>query len=246
MSKGQESDFVEFSFSKFLIPAAIVIAGGLIALAVYSGGGEKGSQGEEVVKGAEESVFDDPNITAAGVKIDVNEGAYLGDLDGAKYAIVEFSDYRCPYCQKHAEDTLPEIKSKFVESNEIVYFFREVDTMGPQSTVLSALGQCVFENLGIEEYGKYRVQAYDAQFTENSELLSVMGITDADVKACFEAETYVDRISKNSLLSQSAGVQGVPGFVLGKISEDGVVEGFLIPGAYPFGMFEEVLDFLKN
>jgi protein-disulfide isomerase len=245
MSKTEQKEYVEVNFSKLMIPVAIILAGGLIALAIFLGGnGEAEKKDEE--KNGDTVTFSDPDVVPANLKLEVEEGAYIGNLDKAKFAIVEFSDYQCPYCQRHYTGTFPSIKDKYLGDDDFVYLFREVAFYPPKSMTLSALGQCVFEEQGVEEYLTYHGKAFEVEFETDAELLDAMNITDSKVKECFEDEKYTDRIDNNSAMTQTAGMQGVPGFIVGTLSEDGEIEGYLIPGAYPISMFEEVLDHLTQ
>ena len=243
MSEKKNSDIVEVNVPKFLIPVAVILVLGLIAYFVFST-----SDDEEIERevASERVAFDDPSIVPVSVNVDFEGGAYLGDPNEVEYAIVEFSDYKCPFCGMYSNDTFPNIKSEYIDNDNLVYIFKEVAIMSPESMTLSVLGRCVLENEGDEAYLSYRSKAYDVSFSNDEELLEAMDIDSDDVKSCFEALEYESRIENNSTISQQAGVQGVPGFVVGKLSEDGRVEGYLIPGAYPFDTFEEVLEVLMN
>lgn len=240
MPKKQNSDVVEINVPKFVIPVAILLVGLGIFL-IFSSRGDDVKNGDEK---KDEVTFSEPGIVEASVEIDVDEGAYVGDLETAKYAIVEFSDYQCGFCSRHASETLPEIKENMLDY-ELVYFFREVSLYPPQSMTLSLLGQCIFENEGIENYLDYHNQAYDFSFEEDAELLEKVEVS-SEVKECFNNREYEERIENNWLLTQGTGIQGVPGFVFGKLNEGGAIEGFVIPGAYPYEIFEEIFDVLKK
>lgn len=243
MSKGKNSDVLEISVPKFLLPVLGILVLGLIAYGVFSiSGDEKILEGE--VLG--DITFSDPSIVPVSVNVDFQGGAYLGNPGDVEYAIVEFTDYKCPFCGMYSKDTFPRVKSEYVDSGDFIYIFKEVAIMSPESMTLSVLGRCVLENEGEDAYLSYRSKAYDVAFASDEELLEAMDIESNDVKSCFEALEYESRIENNSAISQQAGIQGVPGFVVGKLSEDGSVEGYLIPGAYPFEMFEEVIGVLMN
>ncbi len=230
-------EFVEISMPKFVVPLVLLIVVGLIAFFVFSNGDEK----QEVKQDDKASSDFDVSL-----QIDVNEGAYLGDLENAKYAIVEFSDYQCGFCGRHAKETLPEIEEKLLgEGSEVVYFFREVAMYPPKSMTLSIFGQCIFENEGMEKYRDFRSSAYNLVFDDEKDLYEDFDATQ-EVIDCLEAKEYEDRIESHWTLSQEIGMQGVPGFLVGKFSEDGKIDGFLISGAYPFSEFEEKLELLKN
>jgi len=243
MPKKEENEFIEISLSKILIGLVVIIVA-LVLFFALSGRDESEEEKETKTNGSE-VIFDDPDIVAASLEIDVTEGTYVGDLENAKYAIVEFSDYQCPFCQRHSEGTYPILKEKYIDDGDLVYFFREVAIYPPNSTALSLLGQCIYEDEGLDEYLSYRSKAYETSFETNDELLNIIGVND-NVKGCFNNETYLGRFEENSILSRSVGVQGVPGFVVGTFSENGQIEGFLVPGAYPFSMFEDVLNYLET
>jgi len=42
------------------------------------------------------------------------------------------------------------------------------------------------------------------------------------------------------------GIQGTPGFVVGKIDKEGKVTGSLVKGAYPFSTFEDAIKKLSK
>jgi protein-disulfide isomerase len=53
-------------------------------------------------------------------EISFGEAPYLGDL-GAKVQIVEFTDFECPFCQRHFKQVYPTIKSEFIDTKKIAY-----------------------------------------------------------------------------------------------------------------------------
>lgn len=56
------------------------------------------------------------------VDVSVDDDPSWGPED-AKVTIIEFSDFQCPYCQKYAIETLPQIKSEY--GDKIRYVFRD-------------------------------------------------------------------------------------------------------------------------
>jgi len=244
MPKKQDSEYIEIKLPQYVLPLVVVVIGVLILAVIFLRDGSKVEDAE--VNDNEPAVeFEDSDTVEAKVKIDFEEGAYIGDLETAKYAIVEFSDYQCGFCARHASGTLPQIREKILGDGEVVYFFREMAMYPPKSMTLSVLGQCIFENEGLDNYLAYRGKAYDLSFEDDASLLAQIEVG-AEASTCFANREYESRIENNSVLSQQAKVQGVPGFVVGKLSEDGTVEGYLIAGAYPFETFEEVLATLKK
>jgi protein-disulfide isomerase len=243
MPKKAQSDVLEISVPKFTIPLVVILVLGLIAFFVFSNDNDEEVQEAQV---AGEVDFSDAGIVEASVNVDFENSVYIGDPETADYAVVEFSDYKCPYCGMHGQQTFPEIREEYLDEGEVIYVYKEVAIMAEESMTLTVLGRCVFEHGGEDEYLSYRQKAYDASFETEAELLELMEIESSDVKDCFESGKYESVIENNSILSQQAGVQGVPGFVVGELGDDGLVQGYIIPGAYPFSMFQEVFNVLMN
>jgi protein-disulfide isomerase len=250
MAEKAKNNYVEVNLSTFLVPGAIVLAGIIIALVIFLSSRDSNDvQKDNDTSTEQPAQFSDPSIVPSSVSVDLDNIIYLGDLENAKYAIVEFSDYQCPYCQDHSAGTLPLIRSTYIDGGDLVYIYKEVALYPPISLSLSIAGRCIFENEGIEKYMDYRKIAYDLETEEYSELASAvdgLNINEGKLKECYEARKFEDLINGHSNLAQTAGVQGVPSFVVGTISEDGYVDGYIIPGAYPFETFTEVLDFLQK
>lgn len=52
-------------------------------------------------------------------------GSYaLGSAD-APVTIVEYSDFQCPFCQRHSVQTLPLLKEQFIDTGRLRYEFRD-------------------------------------------------------------------------------------------------------------------------
>src|SRR6185503_14328736 len=54
------------------------------------------------------------------------DGARRQGNDGAKVALIEFSDFECPFCSKFATTVLPEIQEKYVQPGKVLLTFRQL------------------------------------------------------------------------------------------------------------------------
>ena len=41
----------------------------------------------------------------------------------ATVAVIEFSDYQCPFCSRYAQQTWPQMSKEYVETGNVQYFF---------------------------------------------------------------------------------------------------------------------------
>lgn len=51
-------------------------------------------------------------------------GAPVLGNKNAKVAMVEFSDFQCPFCQRFFKNTLPQIKSKYIDTDKVKFVYR--------------------------------------------------------------------------------------------------------------------------
>ena len=54
------------------------------------------------------------------------EGAPILGAAAAKVAIIEFSDFECPYCARFFQDALPELRAKYIDTGKVRLAFRHL------------------------------------------------------------------------------------------------------------------------
>lgn len=244
MSKDQNSDgVVEVDLGTFGVPLAIVVASIIIAGAIYftNRGNTEDVTGTE--KGTDTTQAQEEEFPVATTAI--GNSPYLGDIKKAKVALVEFTDYQCPYCGKHATDTKPSILNDYVDTGKIIYVVRNfpLEFHGQIAVDSANAGLCVNELLGAKAYFDFYSKAFTLASTD--ELASVaqgLGVDMDKYNTCMSENRYKGQIDTDMADATKAGVQGTPGFVIGVLDEDGNVEGKLIAGAYPYESFKKLID----
>ncbi len=48
--------------------------------------------------------------------------------DQARYAIVEFADYQCPYCARHGKNVMPRIKRELIDTGLVLHSLSDIRT----------------------------------------------------------------------------------------------------------------------
>ena len=69
-----------------------------------------------------------------------------------------------------------------------------------------------------------------------------MGLNSSQLKTCIEQEKYKDEVQKDAADANKIGIRGTPGFVIGKLKDNGVVDGIVVKGAQPFSVFEQIIN----
>lgn len=83
---------------------------------------------------------------------DIDDDVKIGNTN-AKVAIVEFSDYNCSYCQRFHQETFDQIKTNFVDNNQILYVYRDFPGVGSEYTRrAAAAAECFREQKGDKEF----------------------------------------------------------------------------------------------
>jgi protein-disulfide isomerase len=177
------------------------------------------------------------------VRASVADAPTLGRAD-APVTIVEFSDYQCPFCQRFFATTLLELKKEYIETGKVRYVFRDFPLeMHPQARNAAEAAHCAGEQ------GKYW-EMHDVLFQNQRALAPpqladharLVGLDGATFDACFSSGRHAARVERGLADGAAAGVQGTPGFVIGKTTSGDVVEGTPIRGAQPLETFRRIID----
>lgn len=238
------------ALQSFLIPISIIVAGVFVAGAVLMSSG-KSTSGDAApaqdtvadVQGTEE----DPTAT-----VSIDDDPVLGNRESAKVAIVEFSDYECPFCKRHFDQTYSQIKKNFIDTGDAILVFRDfpLSFHDPLATKEARAAECVQDIAGDGKYYEY----HDLIFTNTTsngnglaesklyDLAEKVGINRAEFSSCYDSGKFEDEVAKDLSDGQKAGISGTPGFVIGTLNDDGTVDGVKVSGAQPYSVFEQVIN----
>lgn len=133
--------------------------------------------------------------------------------------VVEFFDYRCPYCKRVTDSVMSLVES---DANVRVVF-KEFPILGPESLIAAKVA------LAAHKQGKYRevheaLMAHKGSFDKDA-LLEVAANVGADSGALatdMEDPAIMAQLQANDTLAANLGITGTPGFIFGRQ---------LVPGA---------------
>jgi protein-disulfide isomerase len=168
----------------------------------------------------------------------------LGDPN-APVTIVEFSDYQCPFCLRHFQQTMPQLRAEYIDTGRVYYVFKDfpITSLHPVAQRVHEAARCAGEIGDSEGYW----QAHDSFFNNSQQLtdlpqpdldnklVQLTGEVEIDEEAmreCLASGRYTDEVSADLAEGQSLGVNGTPGFF---------VNGYPVPGAQPYDVFQQVI-----
>jgi protein-disulfide isomerase len=178
-------------------------------------------------------------------KPDFDNDHVLGDKS-AKFALIEYSDYQCPFCQAFhptAQKALDEYGGK------LVWVFRHfpLEQIHPQAKPTAIASECVAKLAGNEAFWKFS----DKMFVNSNSLTDKLrkdtaielGVNGAQFDSCLTDKATEALVKKDLDSGAKAGIRGTPGNVLMNL-ETGEVQS--LPGAVPFETLKAAIDGMMN
>jgi protein-disulfide isomerase len=182
----------------------------------------------------------------------IDNDPVLGDAKKAKVAIVEFSDFECPFCKKFHQESYQKLVDKYVKSGKVVWVARDLPLPfhDPVATTAAGIANCVGTQKGNDAYFAFASELYNNTQTNGKglpagkmeALIGAQGLSAATIKACAETEEVKKEIAADVEAANSIGIEGTPSFVVGVLDDKGNVKGEVVVGAQPLASFEKIID----
>jgi protein-disulfide isomerase len=183
-----------------------------------------------------------PSIPAEPVSL---AGAQTKGNPSAKVAIMEFSDFQCPFCSRFTLTTYRDLTSEYLDTGKVLLAFRHLplDQIHPYARKAAEAAECAGRQ------GKFW-EMHDRLFVDPSKLTlpdlethaSAAGLGVPDFKDCLAGDA-AQRVAHDVSEAARLEVYGTPGFLLGTIWPDGRLRVTdRLSGAQPIGAFRVVLD----
>lgn len=172
------------------------------------------------------------------------EGAHLIGNREAKVAMIEFSDFECPYCAKFTREVWPAIKTEYIERGKVLAAFRHLPLpMHPFAKTAAVSADCAGQQ---GKFWEMRDLLFQKHGTVNKNtigsLASTLGLNSAAFGRCLETNPE-DRIRQDQGHATALRISGTPAFLIGLLQPDKTVAiAQVVRGAQPFARFKAILD----
>lgn len=225
----------ELTISKdALWKGATFVFAALFAISLFTGGfGLGGSDGVTGNAAVPPENNEAPEPAAA--KVEIGDDDVLGS-DDAPVTIIEFSDYQCPFCSRFWGDTLPQIKSEYIDTGKVKFAYRDfpLNSIHPDAQKAAEAAECAGEQGNYwEMHDKLfeNIQALDSASLKR--YAQQIGLDANTFNECLDSGAMANEVNQDLAEGQAAGVRGTPAFF---------INGKLVSGAQPFSVFKQVID----
>jgi protein-disulfide isomerase len=240
MEEQKEQEVRSEGSSQYILPGAILLAALLISgtlIFTRSGAGNGTAQiGGNIVQPTIS-----PAAAAAGVDIKVTADDHVLGNKNAKVTVVEYADFRCPFCERFFTGTADPIIKNYVNTGKVNFVFRNYAFLGQQSTWASEASECASEQGKFWPYHDwlYKNQApeSDLNYYSKENLIKyagqVGGINTSQFASCLNGGKYTKKVADALAGGKSAGVTGTP---------TTFINGKSIVGARPYEDFKTAIE----
>jgi protein-disulfide isomerase len=168
----------------------------------------------------------------------------------ARVAIVEYSDFQCPFCGTYARETYSLIEENYIKTGKVKYFFRDLPLpMHPNAFPAAQAARCAGDQ------GKFW-EMHDRLFANQNALSALdlfkhaqaLALDTAQFNQCLMSGKYTNAIRRSVSEAEGYGINGTPAFMIGVIGPNGeqLTIKKVIVGAEPYESFKAALDELLS
>lgn len=168
--------------------------------------------------------------------------------EATKVAILEFSDFECPYCAKHHRETFPQLKEQYIDTGIVRYYTRDYPLSFHKNAVPAAIAaKCAGQQ------GKYWEMHHEL-FMNSRDLgdelylqsATELGLDVSQFNTCRDNPDTKKLVNIDLTHGNRAGVNGTPRFYVGEVKGDKLINVIPLSGAQPFGAFAGAIESLRD
>jgi len=225
------------------IPVAIVIAGVLIAGAVYLG----------TSKGAPTTAVNNQQPQQAPQQTgDLDQMAAISASDhvrgnpDAPVKIVEYSDTECPFC-KRFHTTMQEVMSEYGKDGKVAWVYRHfpLDQLHSKARKEAVALECANEQGGNDKFWSYADRLYEITPANNGldpaelpKIAEYVGLDVGKFNSCLTSGKFTKHIEDDVQNATATGGNGTPWSIV--VDKNG--KKYPLSGAQPYASVKQLID----
>jgi protein-disulfide isomerase len=183
-----------------------------------------------------------PPQAVPNVVLDLAGHPFEGSTE-ARLAVVEVSDYQCPYCARHTRETYPQLEKDFISTGKVRYAMLDFPLRNHPFAFKAAEAATCAADKG--KFWEMHHLLFQNQNALNPETLPAyaeqIGLDRAEFEACLE-EGRKESVNADLQQATKAGVSATPTFLIGWLKDgDQLKPAEVIRGAQSFENFDRVI-----
>ncbi|MBU0973841.1 MAG: DsbA family protein, partial [Proteobacteria bacterium] len=232
--------------NKFLIPLAVLVAGGLIVWGLWSARAERKLSREADTNDATETILStEQEQEKIKTELDITSSDYILGNPDAEIMLIEFIDLECPYCVDFYKTT-QKIIVEYGRTGEVALIFRHFPASGEVAFKEAVATECAGKLGGNGKFWEY-LDAFFALKEQQSQIeleqiAENLGLNMVGFSACLENDAIKSKIKTEFEGGLAIGIQSTPQTIL--LLKNGKI--FPINGAQSYRVVKAILNLILS
>ena len=179
------------------------------------------------------------------------DAAHVSNVTGrGDVVIVEFTDFQCPFCGRHARETFPTLRRELIESGKARYASVNypIERIHPAAVPAAKAVECAGEQGKFwEMHTRLFSDATATAAARLAEHATSLGLDAARLTQCIGSDHVAAKVRSDQAEAQRFGISSTPTFLVGRMEPDGGVTVMLkINGAHPADVFTKAVEDVRS
>lgn len=169
-----------------------------------------------------------------------SEGGKVLGNPNAKVTMVEYADFRCPYCGQYFKTTGSEIRRDYVNTGKVKFVFKHFVPLGQESIWAAEASECALDQGKFWElhdwFYTHQAAESDLEYYSKGNLIAYgvsLGLDIDKYGTCINNDKSLGRVNSEFDEGKKIGVIGTPTFFINGIS---------VSGNQPYTTFKTIFD----
>lgn len=228
----------------YMISAAIILAGVLIAGAVFYSSKSKSPGGDNFVAQVSQKRAETDGA-AINVKPVTNRDHIFGNSDAA-VKIIEFSDVECPFC-KRFHSTMKQVMDEYGKNGQVAWVYRHfpLDAIHSKARKEAEATECAGELGGNIKFWEYIDRLFEITPSNNQlaldqlpEIAAYVGLNKTRFSQCLDSGKYAERVADDLADALNSGGNGTPWSIVIAPND----KKFPLNGAQPYSAVKALIE----
>ena len=162
----------------------------------------------------------------------------------APVTLIELSDYHCPFCRRHVQQTQPRLYTELVDKGKLrhVFVHYPIAQLHPDASKSHEAALCASDQ---GKFWELHSRLFDAPLKTAEELTGLAqaaGIEPVQFRACLDSGKHAAEVQASVERVVKLNVNGTPMFLLGRSTGNQIKVAKVIEGAQPFETFKLAVE----